>query len=365
MPRVLFVSKPIVPPFHDGTKCLVRDVSRHLVAFEPMVMGQPGVYERPGVLTLPVYRGAGGYSPPFADNARAAFHLVARSAADVWHFVFAPNPLSSGVGRVARRIRRVPTVQTVASPPQRFRGAARWLFGDIVVAQSRWTADRLMAEPGASAVEVIPPCVGDLAPVSPLAEAHLRASLDVPSAAPLFVYPGDWETSSGAEVVAEAAEEITRSVRDAYVVFACRQKSPAAVHIQSAMERRLRTLRVRFAGKLESILPLIATSTAVLFPVDDLRGKVDLPIVLLEAMKLGVPVVVASGGPLDDLRGVHRVPALDPQALVEACIKLSTLPEYRDRLIHEARSEVAERFSAERVARKYEQMYERALRLTT
>ncbi|MEZ4234214.1 MAG: glycosyltransferase [Polyangiaceae bacterium] len=193
----------------------------------------------------------------------------------------------------------------------------------------------------------------------------MRRALDVPSGAPLFVYPGDWETSSGAEVVAEAVDGMTRSVPEAYVVFACRQKSLAAARIQSAMERRLRTLRVRFAGELKSILPLIATSTAVLFPVDDLRGKVDLPIVLLEAMKLGVPVVVAEGGPLDDLGSVHRVPARDPAALVEAAIAIATLRVHRERLIRGAKAEVEERFSATRVAQSYEAVYERALRLTT
>ena len=38
MPRVLFVSKPIAPPFHDGTKCLVRDVASELRDFSPVVM---------------------------------------------------------------------------------------------------------------------------------------------------------------------------------------------------------------------------------------------------------------------------------------------------------------------------------------
>ncbi|MCA9642050.1 MAG: glycosyltransferase family 4 protein [Polyangiaceae bacterium] len=364
MRQVLFVSKPIAPPFHDGTKCLVRDLSGELQAFKPLVMGQPGVYERAGVVTVPVYRGAGGFSPPFADNARAAVHLLRSSAADVWHFVFAPNALSSGVGRVARRVRGIPTVQTVASPPQRFRGASEWLFGDIVVAQSTWTAKRLMAEARAPRVEVVPPCVGAIAQVSREAQAEMRLELDVPASAPLFVYPGDWETSSGAEVVAEAAQELTRSVPDAFVVFACRQKSAAAKHIELAMKRRLQTLRVRFAGELKSILPLIATSSAVLFPVDDLRGKVDLPIVLLEAMALGVPIVVASGGPLDDLESVCQVPPRDPHALVQACVGLTNNPECRIELIEKAKGEVRERFSARRVAQQYELLYERALRLT-
>ncbi len=38
-------------------------------------------------------------------------------------------------------------------------------------------------------------------------------------------------------------------------------------------------------------------------PVDDLHGKVDLPIVLLEALTLGTPALVLDEGPLSGTHG--------------------------------------------------------------
>jgi len=157
--RVLFVSKPIVPPFHDGTKCLVRDVALHLERAEAMVMSAPGapalesavdaeLYPsrdgRVPVQMAPVYPGAGRFAPALRDNVRAAAFLLARSRADVWHYVFAPNPKSSVVGCAIGRLRRVPVLQTVASAPRRFEGLSRLLFGQIVVAQSEWTRARVV-----------------------------------------------------------------------------------------------------------------------------------------------------------------------------------------------------------------------------
>lgn len=363
-PSVLFVSKPIAPPFHDGTKCLVRDLAQNLTAFEPQVMSYQAAPPLPGVSIRAVYGDAGGFSPGLLQNARAASYLALAAHADLWHFVFAPNPASSHVGRAAKRLRRVPVVQTIASPPLSFRGAAKWLFGDVVVAQSRWTAQRILDGSSERSIEIIPPCVGAAVDVGLSECVAVRQSLSIPAEAPIFLYPGDLETSSGAHTVAQATARILEAIPGAFVVFASRKKTAAAPRIEADLRARYGSPRVCFAGELKSVLPLVKTSTALLFPVDDLRGKVDLPIVLLEAMQIGTPVVVASGGPLDDLEHVLRVPAQDPPALAAACVALHHEAGLRRGLIESGQAEVVRRFSAGSVAASYESAYERALRLT-
>lgn len=362
-PRVLFVSKPIAPPYHDGTKCLVRDVAQNLEQFQPVVMGQRGAEALSGVESLPVYSKPGAFAPGLAQNARAALCLFSYTKAKLWHFVFAPNPNSSRVGALAKQLRHRRVVQTVASPPLSFEGIERWLFGDIVVAQSRYTAQRLKLNPQVAGqrIEVVPPCVSSVAPVSEAACAEVRRALNIPEDNLIFVYPGDLETSTGAETVASAVAALTRAIPRSVVVFACRLKTPAAATIQAELILRLNGLPVRFAGELPSILPLLAASRAVLFPVDDLRGKVDLPIVLLEAMQLRVPLIVAEGGPLDDLNGVLRIPPRDSDALVRACSQLEQPGEERQALIERAAEVVRTEYSAREVARRYEQLYEEAL----
>ena len=65
--RVLFVSKPIGPPFHDGTKCLVRDVALNLTRYEAQIMVPLGAHDlgytpgpgNPGVTPVRVYADSG------------------------------------------------------------------------------------------------------------------------------------------------------------------------------------------------------------------------------------------------------------------------------------------------------------------
>ena len=76
-PSVLFVSKPIAPPFHDGSKCLVRDVARELTRIDPVVLSTPGapaILPAPGarlVRAVSAYAKPGGFTPAFSANLRA------------------------------------------------------------------------------------------------------------------------------------------------------------------------------------------------------------------------------------------------------------------------------------------------------
>lgn len=361
---VLFISKPVAPPFHDGAKCLVRDVARHLERTRAAVLTVPGapaveVNGAPPVERVPAYRSSGAFSPSLSENARAAAWVLLRSRADLWHFVFAPNPRTSAAGRWMRRLRRVPVVQTVASPPREFDPSV--FFGDVVVAQSRWTRERIhraFREAGREPprVEVVPPPVADVERRGAEAMARVCRDLGIVEGAPVFVYPGDLEVSRGAETVAAAVEPIVRALPEAVVVFACRAKTERAPEIERELAARLDARHVRFTREVD--LPaLLQLARAVLFPVDDLWGKVDLPISLLEAMVLGVPVVALQEGPLCDLEGACLLPALSAEALAEAAIRMATRREERESVVRAQQDAVERTFSARRVAQAYERLY--------
>jgi glycosyltransferase involved in cell wall biosynthesis len=367
-PSVLFVSKPIAPPFHDGSKCLVRDVARNLTRVDPVVLSIPGappISSAPGarsVRLVSAYATPGSFTPALAANVRAASWVLLRSRASVWHFVFAPNVRTSNAGRKLSRLRRVPVVQTVASPPRSFEHPERLFFGDIVVAQSAWTRHAIEMSYEASGARpprllVIPPPVPELVAPTPSEIAAARAALGLSETQRYVIYPGDLETSSGAETTAALAERFTSNAPDLLTVFAYRRKSARAAEIAAQLSARLSGARACFAENVPSILALLAGAEAVLFPVDDLWGKVDLPIVLLEAMALGTPVIILDRGPLTDLSGVIRVPNLELPAWERQVAALVSNPAQREIVGSRQRRALAARHSAASVARAYEDLY--------
>lgn len=371
--RLLFVSKPIGPPYQDGTKCLVRDLALNLRRFTPVVMTARGAApfesttaRAEHVVSWPVYANPGTYQPGLGQNLRAVWSLLSGADADLWHFVFAPNPKSSLMGAWLKRTRGVPALQTVASPPRDFSRPDKLIFGDIVVAQSSWTRRRLEQAFRARRLppprlEVIAPPVPQLAPRGSADVAAARERLGIAQDAPLFVYPGDLETSGGARAVRDLVEPLRRELPHAVVVFAYRQKTERAAEVAAELARGLEPAAARVAGNVPDVLALIAGAQAVLFPVDDLWGKVDLPIVLLESMLLGVPVIVLDRGPLSDLEGVVKVASTEPQTLLEPALALARDRSFRERVSGEQREYVARRHQAPLVTEAYERLYSELL----
>jgi hypothetical protein len=367
-PSVLFVSKPIAPPFHDGSKCLVRDVARHLTRIDPIVMSAPGappVVAAEGaraVRSVAAYGAPGGFTPAISANLRAAAWLLLGSRASVWHFVFAPNTRTSSAGRALKRLRGVPVVQTIASPPRTFDNTQGLFFGDVLVAQSVWTraAVELSYEGSgllAPRMAVIPPPVPDLTAPSAEDIAAVRRALSLSPEQRYVIYPGDLETSSGAEATAALAERLPALLPDVVTVFAYRRKTAAAAGVAQRLSTRLPSAHTRFVENAPNMLALLAGAAAVVFPVDDLWGKVDLPIVLLEAMSLGVPVVALDQGPLRDLGGVVKVPNLGVDRWLRDVTTLIGDSARVQSVTGAQRASLHERHRAEVVARAYEDLY--------
>jgi glycosyltransferase involved in cell wall biosynthesis len=360
--RVLFVSKPIVPPWNDGSKCLVRDVASHLTVAEPTVMVAPaGPSLGPRVRREPVYGASARFAP--TDNALVLNRLLFGDPLDIWHFVFAPNAASSSAAQLAIRARRASgwtgkVVQTIASRPKSFesRGVQALFFGDRIVALSEWTRVRLLrARVRDSIVRVIPPCAADPMVKEPAGLVRERYDL---GEGPVILYPGDLHISSGASMVAAAASEVLRTIPGARFVFACRPKGHDLEQREAGLRAALHGLDpfVRILGEVDDMPSLIAAADVVAFPADDLYGKVDLPIVLLEAMALGRPLALVSGGPLEELPGVHVAPG-DSPALARALVELCQDRALRARLGAESRNSWEHRFTPEIVAAQHDALY--------
>jgi phosphatidylinositol alpha-1,6-mannosyltransferase len=369
MARVLMVSKPIAPPWNDSSKNLVRDIASNLQRHSAAIMVQRGAAPPlAGVAVEPVYSAhAPGFAPALWDNARVLLRLLAGRAHELWHFFFAPNPRSSLAGRLAARARRVPTVQTVCSAPRAGADLRRLLFADRTVVLSRHTEALVLAAgvPAAS-VRRIAPAVAPLAPAGQTETGAARAALGLPADEPLVVYPGDLEFSRAAELTlrAYAGRSFTS---DALLVMACRAKTPHA----RDEERRLRALarelgverRVSFAGETRHIHGLLAAAHVVVLPAEDLYAKMDLPLVLIEAMLLERAVVVGVGTPAAELcdDGAALASALEPDAVAQHIARLLDNASERAEFGARARAAALARHHPAVVASAYEDLYDELL----
>jgi glycosyltransferase involved in cell wall biosynthesis len=182
---------------------------------------------------------------------------------------------------------------------------------------------------------------------------------------PIVLYPGDYEISRGAETVAAAAARILRAVPEATIVFACRPKTRGAVAARVRVEADLAKERLldktRHVGEIDDMPALLAASSVIAFPVDDLYGKVDLPLVLLEALALGVPIVACTGGPLETLSAARLVEPQDPDALADEVLRLLMSGAAAREAKVNGKALYERKFRPSAVAAAYDDLYEDVL----
>jgi glycosyltransferase involved in cell wall biosynthesis len=366
--HVLMISKPVVPPWHDSGKNLVRDLVRAGQRYRYHAMVTDNAHRlNPQVIYEPVYKSRGSYAPGLRQNLAVLKRLLTRDTIPLYHFFFAPNPKSSGMARWVLRMKKRRSVHTICSVPKDFSTVDGCLFADIVVALSQDTCDKLRAVTRRKVVH-IPPCIPAGPPMEALRKRNALATLGLATDRPMVLFAGDYQFSNAARICCQALPEILGRT-NAEFIFACRIKQEASRLLEAEIKAEVDALglgdRVHFFNEVEDMEALAAAVTLNVMPTDSLYAKMDLPLVLLESLREGVPIVVSEHGPLPELCSEEEVgrvvPVNDHTAFTEAVVELLSKEGLRWEMGRSARRLVQTKYSPRAVSNAYEALYDELL----
>ena len=287
--------------------------------------------------------------------------------ADILHVVASIHDdprLSARLVRSVRTVSRRPLVHTIPSLGDRPLHA-RALPGDVSVVFSEHSLGRLARHGIDNVVRLTPPIDLDrLRPGTP--PEQLRRELRLGERAVLSA--GHYGAASGLEELVEAFATLPGDLADATLVLAYRHHP-----WQDARRERERVMdlaaeagvgsRTRLLGRVADMPALIAAcATTVLVP-SSLESKMDLPLIVLESLALGRPVVVSAAPPaseaLLDEGGVAVAPG-DPAALADALTQLLRCPEAACAMGDRGRAAALHACDPRRVVARYHEVYARA-----
>lgn len=164
----------------------------------------------------------------------------------------------------------------------------------------------------------------------------------------------------GVDVFLKAALKLTR--RFPGLEFAVAGDGPDRAKLANCAEAQQLGRGLHFLGRPAS-MPAFYASLDLLVSASRQEG---LPMVLLEGMASGLPVVATRVGEVADVvkQGTTGllVPPEDPDALAEAIAIVLTDIDLRQRFSAAGRARVLAEFSLERMAGEYDEIYRRALR---
>lgn len=359
--RWLFVSKPLEPPHNDGSQVLVSHLVRELPErFHVSYFGTPSL--RPPALGEALHAPRMAFAPSALAKLRLLATLLApRHSRTPMHFFFTPNRLTSSVLALLKRIApRRPIVQSLMSSADAARHVALLAPLDAVVTLSRHT-QRLLVEAGLPAARVH--CIYPAVPPSPRAADRGDARR--------VLYAGDLD-----ERVVDRLVHVMRAIEAATVprrytlTIACRPKGVRdAEHRQrlaALLAGELADGRAELFGEVADMGALRRTTALQVFAADHVTRKVDLPLVLLEGLAEGVPLVALDFAPPNEIFDAARrhgldigaaVAADDPNALELAVRALLEAPERLERAAGDARRLAQLEFSVRVMANRYADLY--------
>jgi len=258
-------------------------------------------------------RGASDNSWDARQKLRFAAWLTTTQA-DLFHLVFFPQPATLKLVRPLLALKRRPLVQTVQTAFAAATPIAPLLVTRHLLAVTERIARELVAVNPDADVTVVHPAVErslvDAGPIAPARAEHVHRELGVAAGRRFVLYAGNWSEALGVLEALEIFATFAAGAPDVDLVVANRvslrsgHATPEA-RVRATFDARVREMglgsRVRVVGLLPEFRAVIAASAALLFPALDLRdGKLDLPLVVPEAIALGVPIAIYAIPPFDE-----------------------------------------------------------------
>ncbi|HEY0137923.1 MAG TPA: glycosyltransferase [Nannocystis sp.] len=316
MPRPWFiVSKPLRAPFRDGSTVLIRDLVTRMPGDRPLVyLGDPRRPLRTAADTI-LDHPAMSYSPGLLAKIRVLLAMLhPRRRHLPVQLCFTPNPITSRAVALLRWLqpRRV-LVQSLMSA----HGCEAWVPLlrplDAIVVLSDHTRERLIgAGVDPSRVHRIYPAVASVTADSP----------DEVAGRQRLLYAGDLDLEVAARLISVAHGLATPELAGWSLTIACRPKSDsdaaARDRLRDALPDELASGRVRLLGEVDDMDALLRGASLQLYAADHVRRKVDLPLVLLEGLARGVPVVAVDADPVRELFTLGARVGLVPGAAAPA-----------------------------------------------
>ena len=305
MKKVLYVTRPMVPPWHEGSKNLVWHLASNLTNFEPhlLTMPQDGYpNSTSSIVWHPIYS---KQKLTLMEKGRLVRFLYGRlPQINLIHNYFVPSPMTSILLSNAQRRHRLPVVQTVPSVPHQKmskRQARQLFYGDAVVVYSDHSAELLQSWCVKNVVQVN---VGIQFEKYTTAKRDLtlRAKLGCDDEAVLILFSGEYTRLGAIDRLRYIMPQVIQKSKNVHFVMACRLLLPTDEPIKQKLQRDVEkwgmTDRIHFVGEMDDFPTLLKSADLFVYPVSDMTGKIETPLTLIEAMASSLPVMTSKIYPL-------------------------------------------------------------------
>lgn len=365
--KILLATRPLVPPWDEASKNFayflgkeVRNHSLTLLTTGVVLADLPATVHQE-----PLFQN--GQFNFYAKRALFSYLRKARTKFDITHYLFTPTKQNTRLIKWFAKPsgKTIQTVATLRDDLYSPRELKRLLFADTLIVYTDRSKEKLMAL-GFSNVTRIYPGI-DLERYSPQPKnPALLTELGLMTEDFIVIYPGEYTRLGATDMLTETFLKYFKEHPETNLrfVFACRIKNDADALKKKEIHRKFAEAKlldyVAFSDTITDMAGLYNTADVVIFPVGNLNGKFDVPLIIIEAYACGKPVILSDLPQFSEFANPDicvTIPTDSGEKLIESLAYIKDNQAERNRLGDNARRFVKDHFDLKNTAKQYEEIY--------
>lgn len=367
--KVLLATRPLVPPWDEASKnfayFLGREVKNYYLT---LLTARQLLKDLPeSTRQEPVF--SGGRFNLKTKMELLGYLFKARANFDITHYLFTPTKFNATLIKTFLKPTKGKTLQTAATLRDDLYSAKdlrKIFFADKVVVYTELSKKKLENLGFPNVTRVYPGI--DLELYRPQAKSEdLLKQFGYSKKEFIVAYPGEYSRLGATDLIAKTFLDFFSKNPGTNVrfIFACRIKNQADTDKKQEIHKLFAEAGllqyVTFCDTLSDMSAFYNTCDLIIFPVANLNGKFDVPLVIIEAYACGRPVILSDLAQFQEFANRDicvTIPQNSEEQLIKSVLYLKENPKERERLSLSARRFVKDHFDIKNTAKQYEELYE-------
>ena len=373
MKKILLVTRPIAPPWDEASKNFAFSLARDLSAdkeLELHLMTNGPVADLPEkVIEEHIYTHSQN-DFGFSQKIRSLlFQFATKGKFDINHYIFTPTKLNSWVLKNWLKSPHTKSIQTVATLREDIfsdEEIKKLIFADLIVTYSDYAKNKLQ-KLGFQNVERIYPGI-DLEKYQPREKnSELLKECSFTDQDFIINFTGEYARLGAIDLVIDSFIAVSKLHPEIKLSLAVRVKNEKDAakkkEVIAKLEQNNLWEKVAFYDNGKYAMSDIYNLADIsLFPVQNMHGKFDVPLAVVEAMACEKPVIISNLPVLQEFANNANsvtIKPSDPIALSDAILDLYQNPQKRQLLGKAGRKFCQDNFDIKKVAKKYAEIYKK------
>lgn len=370
MKKILLITRPITPPWDEASKNFAFFLAKNIPDFTIGLLTKGSVSNLPSNVEQTLIYTANNFS--FLQKIRLLLNLkFLKNKFNILHFLFTPTRLNSLLIKSIlccgeRRCRTIQTIATLREDLYSNEEIKKMIFGDLVITYSDYAKNKLVSLGFKNVQRIYPGIDLDLYRKKEKNPEHMK-KYGLSDSDFVINFTGEYSRLGAIDDVAISFIEISKLIPTSKLSLAVRIKNCEDIEKKKGVieifKRNNLLDRVIFHDdgtyEMSDIYNLCDIS---IFPVQDMNGKFDVPLAVIEAMACEKPVIISKIPILEEFAKEDNSVKIEKSNMSELKLKIMDLydnPKKRISIGKEARKYVEENFDIKKIAEKYKDIYEK------